>query len=200
VAKADSSQIQFVLKWFEANPRRSVSHAESKRAIEEEYFARYGERLEDSDRAIRKLAQEGKLIKERKGVYRYDPDHAEGRINLQDFSSSTKQEILARDGFACVVCGLGKDDGVELQIDHRIPREKGGEGSLSNGQTLCGAHNYQKKVLSQTTFSKKLFTNWRRALLADQTVNGERERLIGFCDEVLELYVKHGIDDERQRK
>ena len=194
VPKGNSSQRSFVLEWFKANPRRSVGHAESKRAIEETYFEKFRERLEDSDRAIRKLAQEGKLIKESKGVYRYDPDHAEGRINLQDFDGPTKLAILARDGHCCVVCGRGHSDGVELQIDHRIPREKGGEGSLRNGQTLCGAHNYQKKILSQTSFGRKLFANWRADLMADDSNSVERERLIRFCDEVLRLYDQHGID------
>lgn len=194
VPKGDASQVEFVLSWFKSNPRRSITHAESKRAIEESYFALYGERLEDSDRPIRRLAQEGKLIKERKGVYRYDPDHAEGRINLQDFDGPTKKAILERDGYRCVVCGLGKEDGVELHVDHRIPREKGGEGSLGNGQTLCGSHNYQKKILSQTSFGRKLFTHWKRDLMADESDNPERIRLITFCDEVLKIYDEHGID------
>ena len=198
VAKANSSQIEFVFSWFKKNPRRSVEHAESKKAIEESYFAQYGERFEDSDRAIRSLAQKGKLIKEDKGIYRYDPDHAEGRINLQDFDAPTKKAILERDDYRCVVCGRGKDDGVELQIDHRIPKEKGGEGSIKNGQVLCGAHNYQKKVLSQTSFGRKLFANWKRDLLADKTGGHERDRLIMFCDEILALYDKHQIDlDQR---
>ena len=198
--KGDASQVEFVLRWFKDNPRRSITHAESKRAIEESYFALYGERLEDSDRPIRRLAQEGKLIKERKGVYRYDPDHAEGRINLQDFDGPTKKAILERDGYRCVVCGLGKEDGVELQIDHRIPREKGGEGSIQNGQTLCGAHNYQKKILSQTSFGRKLFTHWKRDLSADINGGDERDRLIRFCDEVLALFDKHNIDMQRKKE
>ena len=196
VPKGDASQVEFVLKWFKGNPRRSITHAESKRAIEESYFALYGERLEDSDRPIRRLAQDGKLIKERKGVYRYDPDHAEGRINLQDFDGPTKKAILERDGYRCVVCGLGKEDGMELQVDHRIPREKGGEGSLRNGQILCGSHNYRKKVLNQTAFGKKLFAHWRRDLLADPIGGKERDRLLSFCNEVLALYALHGIDNE----
>jgi hypothetical protein len=198
MAKANSSQIEFVFNWFKKNPLRSVAHAESKPAIEDGYFALYGERFEDSDRAIRSLAQQGKLIKEDKGIYRYDPDHAEGRINLQDFDGQTKKAILERDNYRCVVCGRGKEDGVELQIDHRIPKEKGGEGSLKNGQVLCGAHNYQKKILSQTSFGRKLFANWRRDLIADHSGGYERDRLIMFCDEVLALYDKHEIDlDQR---
>ena len=198
MAKHELPQTDFVLDWFKKNPNRSVGHAESKRSIEDAYFAEYGRRLEDSDRAIRRLAQEGKLIKERKGVYRYDPDHAEGKINLHDFDATTRRKVLERDGFRCVVCGLGKDDGVELQVDHRIPKEKGGEGSLVNGQTLCGAHNYQKKVLSQTSFGRKHFANWRRDLMLDQSGSRERERLLLFCNQILALYDQHQIDVERK--
>ena len=199
MVKHDLPQTEFVLDWFKKNANRSVGHAESKRSIEDAYFKKYGRRLEDSDRAIRRLAQEGKLIKERKGVYRYDPDHAEGKINLHDFDAATRRQVLERDGFCCVVCGLGKDDGVELQVDHRIPKEKGGEGSLTNGQTLCGAHNYQKKVLSQTSFGRKLFTNWRRALMQDLSGDQERERLLLFCNQILSVYDQHQIDVERKK-
>ncbi|GMV77255.1 MAG: hypothetical protein AMXMBFR79_03900 [Chitinophagaceae bacterium] len=35
---------------------------------------RIGEVFRDPDRGIRKLAQQGQLIKVGKGIYRYDPD------------------------------------------------------------------------------------------------------------------------------
>ena len=65
------SQEAFVYSWFKKNPNRPIPHSESKAAIEASYRRQYGERLEDSDRAIRKLGQEGKLIREAKGIYRY---------------------------------------------------------------------------------------------------------------------------------
>ena len=89
---------------------------------------------------------------------------------------------------------------MELQVDHRIPREKGGEGSLRNGQTLCGSHNYRKKVLNQTAFGKKLFTHWKRDLIADPIGGEERDRLLSFCNEVLALYALHRIDDEIEQE
>ena len=188
------SQEAFVYSWFKKHPNRPIPHSESKAAIEASYRRQYGERLEDSDRAIRKLGQEGKLIREAKGIYRYDPSHKPARVKQLGFDSDTRGKILRRDGYRCVVCGLGTSDGVELQVDHRIPVDKGGKGTLSNGQTLCGAHNYRKKNMSQVQFGKKLFTEWYKDLKSLRTPSPEQKSLLVFCKEVLALYKKHDID------
>ena len=60
---------------------------------------------------------------------------------LFDFDEPTKTAVKNRDGWKCVICGKGLAEGVELQVDHIKPRSKGGDGSLDNGQTLCGSHN-----------------------------------------------------------
>lgn len=190
------SQEAFVYSWFKQHPNRSIPHSESKSAIETSYQRLYGERLEDSDRAIRKLGQEGKLIRDAKGVYRYDPTHRPKKSAVLGFDAETRAKILRRDGYRCVVCGRGTSDGVELQVDHRIPQDKGGKGTLSNGQTLCGAHNYRKKNLDQTQFGKRLFLEWSKQLQALRKPNEEQKRLRAFCKEVLALYRKHNIDEE----
>jgi 5-methylcytosine-specific restriction endonuclease McrA len=188
------SQEAFVFSWFKKHPNRPIPHSESKAAIEASYRQQYGERLEDSDRAIRKLGQEGKLIREAKGVYRYDPTHRPRKTMGLGFDAETRTKILKRDGYRCVVCGLGTSDGVELQVDHRIPQDKGGKGTLSNGQTLCGAHNYRKKNMGQIQFGKKLFAEWYKDLMALRKPNPEQTRLRAFCREILAVYKKHNID------
>ena len=188
------SQEAFVYSWFKKHPNRSIPHSESKAAIETSYRRLYGERLEDSDRAIRKLGQEGKLIREAKGVYRFDPTHRPKKSAHLGFDAETRAKILRRDGYRCVVCGLGTSDGVELQVDHRIPQDRGGRGTISNGQTLCGAHNYRKKNLNQLQFGRKLFEEWYKALMAIRKPDAEQTKLRGFCREVLALYKKHNID------
>ena len=197
MASRKPSQEAFVFSWFKKNPNRPIPHSESKAAIESSYRRQYGERLEDSDRAIRKLGQEGKLIREAKGIYRYDPAHRPKKVANLGFDADTRQRILRRDGYRCVVCGLGVADGVELQVDHRVPQDKGGKGVLSNGQTLCGPHNYKKKNLSQLAFGLKLFEEWRRVLKTDRTRNPEQVRLLMFCEAVLDLYKKHGVDETK---
>lgn len=54
-----------------------------------EYKKRTGEVFRDPDRAIRMLSQGGKLIKIKKGVYKYDPDFVTNR-ELEDFTPEQK--------------------------------------------------------------------------------------------------------------
>ena len=46
-------------------------------------------------------------------------------------------------------------DGVELQVDHIKPKDKGGKATFENGQTLCATHNFRKKNYRQTETGKK---------------------------------------------
>src|SRR3989338_5026737 len=108
------------------------------------------------NRAIRHLAQSGFLIKVAKGIYKYDPKKAHKR-ELEYFTQSQKEIILKRDGYKCVVCGKGRENGVELHIDHIKPKDLGGEASIENGQTLCAQHNFIKKNLKQTETGKKMY-------------------------------------------
>ena len=189
------SQKAYVYSWFKKHPNRSIPHSESKAAIEASYRRKYGERLEDSDRAIRMLGQEGKLIREAKGVYRYDPTHRPGKATKLGFDAITRRRILQRDNYRCVVCGKGVADGVDLQVDHRIPQFKGGKGTVSNGQTLCSAHNFQKTNLDQIAFAHKLFIEWYKQLKASRSRDPEQKKLVAFCEAVLALYKKHGVDE-----
>jgi 5-methylcytosine-specific restriction endonuclease McrA len=48
----------------------------------------------------------------------------------------------------CAMCGRTPlDDGVKLQVDHRVPREWGGDNSVDNLQPLCEECNRGKKNL-----------------------------------------------------
>ncbi|GAG85248.1 unnamed protein product [marine sediment metagenome] len=49
----------------------------------------YRRKPRDTWRQIRKFHQEGKLIKVKKGVYRYDPDYVK-EVELFDFPSKIK--------------------------------------------------------------------------------------------------------------
>jgi len=48
-----------------------------------------------------------------------------------------REEVFARDDYACVVCGFHDPHARMLQIDHIKPKVKGGSDSLHNLQTLC---------------------------------------------------------------
>lgn len=45
--------------------------------------------------------------------------------------------ILKRDGFRCQLCGATPGDGARLEVDHRVPKAKGGSDDPSNLWALC---------------------------------------------------------------
>jgi hypothetical protein len=150
-----------------------------------------GKRLEDSDRAIRKLHGDGFLEKVAKGQYMYNPDTS-GKKEFDEFTQSEKNEILKRDGYKCVVCGLGRENGLDLHIDHIKPRSLGGQGTVENGQVLCAPHNFIKKNLSQTETGKKSFIRLLE-LVRLSPEDATTSQLENFLLEVLLVYDKYGI-------
>ena len=188
----DVSQKEFVRRYFLARPGMEIAHKQSKHEIEETWFEETGKRMEDSDRMIRSLKDEGFLQKRGKGIYLYDPESS-GKIELDDFSAPEKELILKRDNYKCVTCGLGRDNGLELHVDHIKPRSLGGQGTIENGQTLCSRHNFIKKNYSQTETGKKSFIRLLE-LVQSQPDDPASADLKSFLVEVLQVYEKHGIN------
>lgn len=133
------SQEEFVRIWFEKNADRDVPHIESKPAIEAEWLEKFGSRIEDVDRAIRKLAEQGELVKVRNGVYRFDLQEKTVKLETE-FTEFTKTAALERDGFACIMCGAQSDHINDIHVLPISRFEVGGRSSLSNAQTLCSFH------------------------------------------------------------
>ena len=150
-----------------------------------EYKKRTGKVFADPDRGIRQLHQNGYLLKEAKGIYRYDPDLVNKR-ELEDFSPAVKKSIFERDGYRCVVCGRGVKEGVELHADHIKPKDLGGKAILENGQTLCSQHNFLKKNFKQTETGKKMFIR-----LYELAKTENNQELLKFTAEILETYEKN---------
>ena len=186
------SQIEFVRSYFLQRPMVIISHTQAKADLEAAYLTVMGKRLEDSDRAIRKLHGDGFLEKVAKGQYMYNPETS-GKKEFDEFTQAEKNEILKRDGYKCVICGLGRENGLDLHIDHIKPRSLGGQGTVENGQVLCAPHNFIKKNLSQTETGKKGFI---RLLELVRTTPSDplASQLENFLLEVLSVYEKHGID------
>lgn len=184
------SQQDFILDYYKNRPNIPIPHAEVVDWATKEWKEQTGKVLRDPDRAVRRIHQQGRLVKVSKGVYKYDPIHTL-RNDLFDFRESQKQEILKRDKYRCVVCGRGKSEGVDLQIDHVKPKDKGGLATIENGQTLCGQHNFIKKNYSQTEAGKRFFIKMREQAVAVNDANMKK-----FCDEVLGLYSKYGYDTQ----
>ena len=63
-----------------------------------------------------------------------------GSTKGHHFSEKIKKEVMRRSGGKCELCGhKGK-----VEIDHIMPREKGGESVLENANALCGRCNDRK--------------------------------------------------------
>ena len=181
------NQTELILSYFMKNPNRDIRHMEIVDWSVAEYRNKTGKVLRDPDRAIRQLHQDGLLIKVSKGVYRFDPDFASVR-KIDDFDEKTKQKIFIRDGFRCVLCGRGRESGIEIQADHIKPRDKGGESTVLNGQTLCAQHNFQKKNYEVTSFGKNFFVNLR-----DRSKILNDHETFAFCSAVIEVFEKFDI-------
>jgi 5-methylcytosine-specific restriction endonuclease McrA len=181
-----------IMEYFRMHPKKDLQHGPVVDWVEEQYLSWYGKKPRDTWRGIRRLHQEGFLIKVKKGVYKYDPDFIQNK-ELYEFPEDVKEPIFKRDGYRCVVCGRGRRDGVEIHADHKIPLDKGGSNSI-NGQTLCSEHNFLKKNYSQTEFGKRFLIN-----LYNDAREKNDEETAKFCKEIFDIYNKYGINSHIKR-
>lgn len=184
----NQSQLDLLIEYFKKNPKRDIKHPEIVDWATKEWEKRTGKVFRDPDRGIRRLSQDGLLIKVSKGIYRYDPDLVQNK-ELEDFTEAQKREIMKRDNYRCVVCGRGRENGVELQVDHIKPKDQGGKATIDNGETLCAQHNFQKKNYKQTESGKRFFIR----LYELAKVNNDKQ-LQDFCCQILEVYEKNNVN------
>ena len=177
-----------IMEYFKKHPEQDLEHGPVVDWVEDQYLKLYGKKPRDTWRGIRRLYQEGILRKVRKGIYRYDPDMVQRR-ELYEFPPEVKEKIFKRDGYKCVVCHRGREDGVELCADHILSKDKGGTNTIDNGQTLCAEHNLLKKNYSQTETGKRYFIK-----LYEQAVRQGDKRMIKFCEQVFDIYNKHRVN------
>lgn len=180
--------MSLITEYFQKNPNKDIPHSEFVAWALKEFKKRTGRVFADPDRGIRKLHQEGWLVKVRKGVYRFDPSLITKR-ELEDFSPAIKEAIFKRDNYRCVMCGRGPKEGLEIHADHIKPKDLGGRATLENGQTLCGPHNFQKKNLKQTETGKKMFIRLYELSKASGDTTTAK-----FCSEILEVFEKNGVN------
>jgi len=172
--------------YFKKNPKRDIPHPEIVDWATSEWRKITKGVFRDPDRAIRKLHQSGILIKVKKGVYRYDPEFALKREDLEDFDAKTKKAILERDSYTCVLCHKGKREGVELHIDHIKPKDKGGKATIENGQTLCSECNILKKRYGVNQFLRKY--SYKMLKIAKQ--NNDK-KVIDLFKDIIKVLDKH---------
>ena len=179
---------ELIMEYFVKHPQKELEHGPVVDWVTKQWLKEHDTPPRDPWRAIRKLHQEGKLVKIKKGIYKYDP-HSIKEVTLWDFPSKVKDEILKRDNYRCVVCGRGKEDGVEVSIDHIKPKDKGGTNDIDNGQTLCSEHNLLKKNYSQTEAGKRYFIR-----VYEIAVENNDKRMVDFCKSIFDCYDKFDIN------
>ena len=91
-----------------------------------------------------------------------------------------RNRILERDGHRCRRCGVDGSSGdyrEQLQIDHIIPRAKGGTNEDSNLQVLCFACNLRKLDHLPTDAPERVVMDWC-----------ERTFGAALCNELVDLH------------
>lgn len=181
--------VSLIMEYFEGHPNENVNHGPVVDWVSARWLKTHKTPPRDPWRTIRKLHQDGILIKVQKGVYRYEPTTVAKR-ELEDFTPIQKQQIFERDGYRCVICGLGIADGVEIHADHIRPKDLGGRAEVANGQTLCAKHNFRKKNYKQTETGKKMFIRLYELAREMNDID-----TMEFCRDVLNMYEVHHIND-----
>lgn len=69
---------------------------------------------------------------------------------------STRMAIYHRDGFCCVYCGTGSEDGRGLTLDHLLACELGGTNDATNLVTCCRSCNSAKGALTMRSWLRRL--------------------------------------------
>jgi len=181
-------QLNIIREYFEMYPNVEIQTKDVVDWVISIYLERTGKIFRDPDRGIRSLYQKGFLQKIAKGVYKYAPEYAQNK-RQEDFTTAQKNEVLKRDGYKCVICGAGRENGAELHVDHIKPKDMGGLANIENGQTLCSQHNFLKKNLKQTETGKKMFI--RLYELAKKEKNQDLQE---FCIEILQTFEDFNVN------
>ncbi|MXY99956.1 HNH endonuclease [Candidatus Poribacteria bacterium] len=183
---------EFIMEFFMNNANKEFKPCDVDKWVTAQR-EKAGKPAEDVQRDLRELGLTGRLFKPRRGIYMYVPDQDNER-KLQDFPQAAKLEILKKYNYRCAVCGQGKEDGVEIAVDHKIPREKGGTNDIENGQILCTRHNNLKKTYSQTEAGKRFFIE-----IYSTAVANDDQPMIAFCQSVFDAYDEHYVNGHIER-
>lgn len=74
------------------------------------------------------------------------------RLAAGYISGTIRYEVLKRAGTRCELCGISNDVKA-IEVDHILPRNKGGTDELSNLQALCYSCNAMKRDRDDTDFT-----------------------------------------------
>ena len=84
---------ELAMEYFVNHPNEELPHGPVVDRVTERYQEEHGNPPRDPWRTIRQFHQEGKLIKIKKGIYKYDPDHVH-EVTLFEFSPRDREAIF----------------------------------------------------------------------------------------------------------
>lgn len=86
-------------------------------------------------------------------------------LHSLELKISKKRYIMKRDGNKCRYCGISAMEGVEMTIDHVIPKSKGGNHSVYNLVLACSRCNLRKgvKPLNKEEYESIYISNKEKA-------------------------------------
>lgn len=62
----------------------------------------------------------------------------------RELTEDEKEQVKERDNYKCLACGIPKEKGIKLEVDHIFPFVLGGQTTIDNSQTLCNTCNSYK--------------------------------------------------------
>jgi hypothetical protein len=100
------------------------------------YFNRFGSWKKALHDFV-KYKNGGMLLKEK---------HSTNKRRTRTLNAATRFDIMKRDNFKCRLCGKSPatHNSIVLEIDHVIPKSRGGDNNPKNLQTLCSKCNCGK--------------------------------------------------------
>lgn len=85
--------------------------------------------------------------------------------------------LYMRDGFCCLWCGRGIEDGIRLSLDHIQPASKGGSDGPHNLVTACTRCNNRRNEQSAGAFALRMERESGGRILADSFINEIADRI-----------------------
>jgi ATP adenylyltransferase len=149
----DESQIEYYEEITKSMPgpvlaKRNVVAKLGTRRIEGYELLDFGA-LNESERAVLITLCQEKLnwFKDHRGETTWN----HRKLSDGYISGTIRYEVLKRAKFRCELCGISAEVKA-LEVDHILPRNKGGTDDISNFQSLCYSCNAMKRDTDDTDF------------------------------------------------
>lgn len=105
---------------------------------------------------------------------------------------SLRFQVLKESGGRCALCGITKNDS-PIDVDHIIPRSRGGKNDITNLQALCAKCNRTKRDKDTTDFRKPLPDDKLKGCLFCS--DDIKDRIVTDNGPILAIYDKYPVTE-----